>query len=166
MESVGMAVATYVGQNYGAKRMDRIKSGIRAGMIITVVYCAAAWAALLVLKKPAVYLLLGEVTSAEALASMEYLSIISSLLVVLGTMMVFRNTVQGMGYGASALASSVMEIIGRSAAGLLAVHFGSFFLICVSAPMAWGLACVCCVLLCVYYLSKESRRHPDMVKKA
>ena len=156
MESVGMAMATYAGQNYGAKRMDRIKSGIRAGLIIQAVYCVAAWGVLFVLKKGAVYLLLGEVASAEALASVEYLSIITTLFIFHGSLMIFRNTVQGMGFGASALASSVMEIIGRSAAGLLAVHYGSFFLICVSAPMAWGLACICCIGLCAYYIPKES----------
>ena len=157
MEAVGTAMATYAGQNYGAKRMDRIKSGIQAGLIIQATYSAIAWAVLLVLKKPAVFLLLGELESAEALASVEYLSIITTLFVFHGSLMIFRNTVQGMGFGASALASSVMEIIGRSAAGLLAVYFNSFFLICVSAPMAWALACVCCIGLCAYYIPKKSR---------
>ena len=157
MESVGMAMATYVGQNYGAKRMNRIKGGIKAGLLIQGTYSVAAWVILLLLKKPLVYLLLGEVSSAEALASVEYLSIITTLFVFHGSLMIFRNTVQGMGFGASALASSIMEIIGRSAAGLLAVHFNSFFLICVSAPMAWALACVCCIGLCAHYIPKMSR---------
>ena len=157
MESVGMAMATYVGQNFGAKRMDRIKEGIKAGLLIQAAYCVISWAVLFVLKKPAVYVLLGEVASAEALASVEYLSVITTLFIFHGSLMIFRNTVQGMGFGASALASSVMEIIGRCAAGLLAVHFGSFFLICVSAPMAWGLACFCCIGLCAYYIPKKSR---------
>ena len=157
IESLGTAVATYAGQNYGAKRVDRIKDGIRAGLTIVTAYCVAAWAILAVLKAPLVGLLLGETASAEARASIEYLSIISTLFVFHGSLMVFRNTVQGMGYAASTLASSAMEIIGRSAAGLLAVHFGSFFLICVSAPMAWGLACVCCIGLCAYYIPKANR---------
>ena len=157
MESMGMAMATYVGQNYGAKRMDRIKSGIKAGLMIQAVYCVAAWVTLFVLKMPAVHLLLGETGSAEAIASVEYLSIITTLFIFHGSLMIFRNTVQGMGFGASALASSVMEIIGRSAAGLLAVRFNSFFLICVSAPMAWCLACLCCIGLCAYYIPKKNK---------
>ena len=157
MESLGTAIATYAGQNYGAKRIDRIKSGIKSGLIIVAVYSAVAWALLLVLKAPLVSLLLGDLTTAEARASIEYLSVISTLFVIHGSLMIFRNTVQGMGYAASTLASSVMEIIGRSAAGLLAVHFGSFFLICVSAPMAWALACVCCIGLCTYYISKAGK---------
>lgn len=157
IEALGTAIATYAGQNYGAKRIDRIKSGIKAGLTIVAVYCIAAWAVLAVLKVPLVSLLLGETASAEALASVEYLSVISTLFVFHGSLMIFRNTVQGMGYAASTLVSSVMEIIGRSAAGLLAVHFGSFFLICVSAPMAWVLACICCIGLCAYYIPKASK---------
>ena len=157
MESMGMAMATYAGQNYGAKRLDRIKSGIRSGLIIQAVYSAAAWAVLLVLKKPLVYLLLGSTTTAEAAASVEYLSVITTLFIFHGSLMIFRNTVQGMGYGASALASGVMEIIGRSVAGLLAVRYSSFLLVCLSNPMAWVLALLCCILLTAYYIRKNSK---------
>ena len=100
---MGTAMATYAGQNYGARRMERIKSGIRAGLTIQAIYSAAAWAVLLVLKKPLVYLLLGEVSSPEAAASTEYLTIITTLFGFHGSLMIFRNTVQGMGFGASAL---------------------------------------------------------------
>ena len=155
MENVGMAIATYTGQNYGAKRLDRIREGVKAGMIINVVYCAAAWAVLLVLKKPLVFLLLGEVVSLEAVKAIEYLTVITTLFVFHGSLMVFRNTVQGMGYSASALAASVMEIIGRSGAGILAVYFNSFFIICVSSPAAWILAMMMCIGLYMYYMRKE-----------
>ena len=157
MENVGMAIATYAGQNYGAKRLDRIREGVKAGMIINVVYCAAAWLVLFILKKPLVYLLLGNVTSIEAIKSIEYLSIITTLFVFHGSLMVFRNTVQGMGYSASALAASIMEIIGRSGAGILAVYFNSFFIICVSSPAAWILAMLMCIALYTYYMRKEMR---------
>jgi len=157
MENVGMAIATYAGQNYGAKRLDRIREGVKAGMIINVVYCAAAWLVLFILKKPLVYLLLGDVTSIEAIKSIEYLSIITTLFVFHGSLMVFRNTVQGMGYSASALAASIMEIIGRSGAGILAVYFNSFFIICVSSPTAWILAMLMCIALYTYYMRKEMR---------
>ena len=157
MENVGMAIATYTGQNYGAKRLDRIKEGVKAGMVINVVYCGLAWLVLFALKKPLVYLLLGEVVSMEAVKSIEYLTVITTLFVFHGSLMVFRNTVQGMGYSASALAASVMEIIGRSGAGILAVYFNSFFIICVSSPAAWILAMIMCIFLYGYYMKKEAR---------
>lgn len=40
MESVGMAMATYAGQNFGAGKMQRIKDGIRDGLLIQIIYSA------------------------------------------------------------------------------------------------------------------------------
>ncbi len=161
MESVGTAMATYVGQNYGARKFDRIKKGIRSGICIQAVYSFCAWILLCILKKPLVYLLLGTTTSAEALAALKYLTIITVLFLFHGSLMIFRNTIQGMGYGFAALASSAMEILGRTVAGLLAVHYNSFFLICISSPLAWIFACICCICLCIYYLHKE-KKNEDM----
>lgn len=158
MESMGMAMATYAGQNYGAKRMDRIKSGIKAGLTIQLAYCAVSWVVLFLLKKPLVYLLLGTMDSPEAAASVEYLTVITTLFFIHGSLMICRNTVQGMGFGISALASGAMEVIGRSTAGLLAVHFNSFFLICLSAPMSWTMGLLCCICLCAYYIPRETKK--------
>lgn len=57
-----------------------------------------------------------------------------------------------------ALASGVMEVIGRSTAGLLAVHYGSFFITCLSAPMSWSMGLLCCICLCAYYIPRETRK--------
>ena len=158
MESMGMAMATYAGQNYGAKRMDRIKSGMKAGILIQLTYSAASWVVLFALKRPLVYLLLGTLDSPEAVATLQYLTIITTLFLIHGSLMICRNTVVGMGFGISALASGIMEVIGRSAAGLLAVHFGSFLVICFSAPMSWTLGLLCCICLCAYYIPRETRK--------
>ena len=162
MESMGMAMATYAGQNYGAKRMDRIKSGIRAGITVQAVYCAVSWLILLVLKRPLVGLLLGDIATPEAVASVQYLTVISALFLIHGSLMIFRNTIQGMGFGISALASGSMEVVGRSLAGLLAVRFGSFFIVCISAPMAWSLGLICCICLCAWYIPRETKKFASM----
>ena len=158
MESMGMAMATYAGQNYGANRMDRIRSGIRAGITVQATYCAISWVTLLLVKRPLVGLLLGDLSTPEAAAAVRYLTVISVLFVIHGSLMIFRNTIQGMGFGISALASGSMEVVGRSLAGLLAVRYGSFFIVCVSAPMAWSLGLVCCVCLCAWYIPRETRK--------
>ena len=158
MESIGMAMATYTGQNFGAGRPDRIRAGVRSGLLIQAVYSAAAWAVLFALKGPLVYLLLGESASPEALGAMQYLSIITALFIFHGSLMIFRNTVQGMGYGVSALASGGMEVVGRVAAGLLAVRFGSFTLVCLASPLAWVLSLGCCMILYFHYIRKIQGR--------
>ena len=157
MESVGTAIATFAAQNFGAKRYDRIREGVKCGLIIQGSYCVISFLVLLLLGEPLIHLLLGTSETPEAILSAEYLFIISLLFIFHGSLMVFRNTVQGMGYSASTLASSAMEILGRSMSGILAVYFGSFFLICISAPMAWCLALICCTLLFSVYIRKAEK---------
>src|SRR5699024_6291561 len=60
MESVGMAIATYAGQNFGAGKLKRIRQGIRQGMLIQLVYCVVIWAVLLGLNGLLVQIVLGE----------------------------------------------------------------------------------------------------------
>lgn len=152
MESVGTAMATYSASNLGSGKIDRIRSGVKCGLLIQISYCVIAYLGLLLLKRPLVYLLLGNIESEAAVLSVEYISIISLLFVFHGSLMIFRNTVQGMGYGISTLASSAMEIIGRTLAGIIAVSLGSFTVICISAPMAWILAGITCLTLYLHYI--------------
>ncbi len=157
VESVGMAMATYAGQNFGAKRIDRIRQGIRAGLLIEAVYCVAAWLVLFVGKGAFVYLVLGDTTSEAALGAIEYLTLISPLFFLLGILMIYRNTLQGMGYSSYALLSGVAELIGRGIGSGIAIALSSFAVISVTNPMAWGLAACYCIAMTIYFLRKNER---------
>lgn len=155
MESVGMAMATYVGQNHGARRTDRVKQGIRDGCIIQLCYCAAAWVVIFFVKDWAVNLVLGDAAPAVTAGAVEYLAVISMLFCFHGLLMIFRNTLQGLGYSVQAVISGVGELIGRSIGGWLAVHSLGYFGICISNPIAWGLALLYCVFMVARVLKKE-----------
>ena len=92
MASVGTAMATYVGQNHGAHRTDRVRQGIRDGCILQLCYCAAAWVVLFFVKDWAVGLVLGDADPAVTSGAVEYLTVISVLFCINGLLMVFRNT--------------------------------------------------------------------------
>ena len=124
MESVGMAMATYVGQNHGAHRTDRIKQGIKDGCMIQLTYCVAAWVVIFFVKPYAVGLVLGDADPAVTAGAIQYLAIMSMLFCFHGLLMIFRNTLQGLGYSVQAIISGVGELIGRSLGGLLAVKTG------------------------------------------
>lgn len=158
MESVGMGMATYAGQNDGAKRPDRIKAGIKAGLIIQWTYCIFAWVILYFGKQPFTTLVLGADSGTAGELSVQYLGIISGLFFIHGALMIMRNTLQGMGYSTHAVLSGVGELIGRSLGGFLAVRYLGFFGICIANPLAWGLALVyCSVLVCIYLRRREKK---------
>ena len=156
MESVGMAMATYVGQNHGAHRTDRIKQGIKDGCTIQLTYCVAAWVVIFFVKPSAVGLVLGDADPAVTAGAIQYLAIMSMLFCFHGLLMIFRNTLQGLGYSVQAIISGVGELIGRSLGGLLAVKTGLGYVgICLSNPFAWGLAMLYCMFMVRRVLKRE-----------
>ena len=156
MESVGMAMATYVGQNHGAHRTDRIKQGIKDGCMIQLTYCVAAWVVIFFVKPYAVGLVLGDADPAVTAGAIQYLAIMSMLFCFHGLLMIFRNTLQGLGYSVQAIISGVGELIGRSLGGLLAVKTGLDYVgICLSNPFAWGLAMLYCMFMVRRVLKRE-----------
>lgn len=156
MESVGMAMATYVGQNHGAHRTDRIKQGIKDGCTIQLTYCVAAWVVIFFVKPYAVGLVLGNADPAVTAGAIQYLAIMSMLFCFHGLLMIFRNTLQGLGYSVQAIISGVGELIGRSLGGLLAVKTGLGYVgICLSNPFAWGLAMLYCMFMVRRMLKRE-----------
>ncbi len=155
MESVGMAMATYVGQNHGAGKHERIRQGIKDGCRIQLVYCVVAWLVIFFLKPYAVGLVLGKADAAVTEEAIQYLSVISCFFILHGLLMVFRNTLQGYGYSVQAVISGVGELLGRSIGSLLAIQAGLGYLgICLSNPLAWGLALLYCVVM-VYRISEK-----------
>ena len=156
MESVGMAMATYVGQNHGAHRTDRIQQGIKDGCMIQLTYCVAAWVVIFFVKPYAVGLVLGDADPAVTAGAIQYLAIMSTLFCFHGLLMIFRNTLQGLGYSVQAIISGVGELIGRSLGGLLAVKTGLGYVgICLSNPFAWGLAMLYCMFMVRRMLKRE-----------
>lgn len=155
MESVGMGMATFVGQNEGTRRYDRIRQGIRDGLIIQWIYCAAAWVVLFFGKTAFTQMVLGHASDQAAALSVEYLSVISCLFCFHGTLMILRNTLQGMGYSLHAVLSGVGELIGRAVCGWAAVSSSSFLGICLANPAAWALALAYCTGMTIHFLKQR-----------
>ena len=72
--------------------------------------------------------------------------------------MIFRNTLQGLGYSTMAVISGVGELIGRSFGGWLALHGLGFLGISLANPIAWGFALCYCVFMVTRMLRKEDKQ--------
>ena len=155
MESIGMAMATYAGQNFGAGRMDRIKRGIRDGIVIQALYCAVVWVILLLMKGILVQLVLGSGSIQVARNAEKYLMICSCLFLLHGLLMIFRNVLQGMGYAGHAVLSGIWELAGRGLVGWIAVSGAGFTAVCFANPMAWGFALCYCAVMVLWFLKRK-----------
>ena len=157
MESVGMAVASYAGQNYGAQRFDRINQGIRSGLLIQVAYCALSWVAIFLFKGTLVdFVLGGGVDPSIKAEAVEYLSVISCFFVLHGSLMIIRNTLQGMGRSVQAVISGVGEFAGRAVGSVAAVAGLGYMGICLANPFAWACALAYCVFMVFRVIARAS----------
>lgn len=163
METLGITMATYCGQNLGAWRIDRIKKGMFqctcAALVLSVVCgifvrTCGEYVALLFL----------DAGETEILARVgQYLDICGLFYAPLSLIFVFRNAIQGMGYGVPAMTAGVFELVARAAVANLFVRSIGFTAVCYANPAAWVAADL--LLLPMYFyiirkLTKQEKNHP------
>lgn len=132
--SYGYAIVTYVGQNLGAKQFDRIKSGVRVSLLISLATSIVISVAMFLFGKPILSLFLsGEQQQIEAVLEIafHYLSIMAAMLWVLYFLYVYRSALQGLGDTLLPMLSGFAEFLMRIGAALILPIFigqnGIFF---------------------------------------
>ena len=152
--SYGYEIVTYVGQNLGAKQFDRIKSGVRVSLLISLATSIVISVAMFLFGKPILSLFLsGEQHQIEAVLEIafHYLSIMAAMLWVLYFLYVYRSALQGLGDTLLPMLSGFAEFLMRIGAALILPIFigqnGIFF----AEIAAWSGAAL---LLCISYYTR------------
>lgn len=156
--SFGVTIATYAGQNLGAKRFDRIKKGVKVMNKISIITSLIAGAILVLFSKYFVMLFI-ENPSAEIIGyTQEVLNYSAVFMIFLGFIFVYRNVLQGMGESFVPMMAGFYELAARSVVAFILPKFIGFTGICLADPIAWIAAAV--PLMFTYYrnikkISKE-----------
>ena len=115
--SYGYAMVTYTGQNLGAGKIDRVKRGLRAAVIVAAFTSAIISICMLVFGKNILGLFISgtpeEITETIEIAY-RYLSIMSYWLLVLYFLHIYRSTLQGLGDTVLPMASGIAEFVMRT----------------------------------------------------
>lgn len=146
MEALGLTMATFCGQNLGAKRLDRIKRGISLAMIIQLVYCVAAGLLLWFFGR---YMALMFVSGTETaiLDNIQFaLRVNGASFLTIGVLLVMRNSLQGLGYSITAMSAGVSELVGRVLVAVLLVGRFGFRGAVFAGPLSWLLADIVLVI--------------------
>lgn len=115
--SYGYAMVTYVGQNLGAGKMDRIRSGMRAAMGIAMATSVVIAICMLVFGKGILGLFISgspEVVEQTMQIAYFYLAVMSVCLPILYVLHVTRSALQGMGNTVLPMLSGVAEFVMRT----------------------------------------------------
>ncbi len=136
-ENIGVAMATYCGQNIGARKIGRIALGIRSAIKIMIVYFIAAFAVVALFSEQMMMLFVdGSQTAIVANAAL-FMRVASYFYPVLGLLTILRYSIQGLGYSTLSMLSGVMEMVARCGVSLWLVPALGFLGVCYGDPVAW-----------------------------
>lgn len=157
-DALSTAVSTFAGQNYGARRADRIRRGLRAGIAVGVLYGLAAGVILGLFGRSFSMLFISGSEDAVLGASGLYLRRLGYFYWALGILCVTRLCIQGLGYSGRAMIGGVLEMIARIVVSRQFVPSYGFDAITFADQAAWLAACLYLVPMCLYVVRKISRR--------
>ncbi len=148
--AIGTTMATYCAQNTGAGDIPRVRQGFRSATKIGFVYSLAAAALITTVGKYMTYLFVSEDVPAVIHNVDTYLKCVAAFFWPLTIVNVYRNGIQGMGFGFLPMLAGVAELIGRGVVAKIAARYRSYFGVCMASPAAWILAGT--LLLVMYFL--------------
>ena len=159
MQSLALSATTFVGQNLGAGRIDRIRKGVRCSMLLSLLTSLIISTAMFFFGKSILSLFIsGEPQQTQQVLAIafKYLSIMAAMLWVLYFLYVYRSALQGLGDTLMPMVSGMAEFVMRISAALILPHFigqdGIFF----AEIAAWSGATV---ILCISYYVRMHKYH-------
>lgn len=135
--SMGATIATYVGQNRGAGKMDRVKQGVNYCWIMLFVWSVIEMVLMYFGGKYFTYLFVSSSKTDVINVSVTYFHTVFWAYPFLCTIFLFRNALQGMGYGLVPMLGGVFELVARTAIVVFVAGKTTFAGVCLADPVAW-----------------------------
>lgn len=136
-DAMGSTMATYGGQNVGAKKLDRLGKGLFSCSVLGIGYALIAFAVLFVWGDVFVGLFVSEGGAEIMAGARQMLITMSAFYIPLAFVNIIRFMIQGMGFSAFAVLAGVCEMVARTLAGLFLVPVFGFTGACFAGPLAW-----------------------------
>lgn len=150
MESLGIAMATFCGQNLGAGKIDRVRRGVHQAIGMVIIYSIVATVVSFTAGKYMALLFISGNETVVIGGIYRMLSICGCFYSALAILFVYRNSIQGLGFGVPAMAAGLFELAARAAVGSFFVPVYGFDAACIAGPVAWIAADI--LLIPVFYI--------------
>ncbi len=169
MNTFGVTMATYAGQNLGAARIDRVKEGVWKCAALSTVVSVIVTLLVFVAGDWFVTLFVGGNEPEVMAYARQYMYITSVFYFMLGLLFVFRNALQGMGASMVTLVGGGIELVLRTAIAFILPPLIGFTGICVAGPSAWIGASVPLIIVFLILIPRYQRKYaprPDPPEEA
>ncbi len=163
--ALGVAMATYTGQNMGAGRLDRVQTGVSAGFVICLI-CSVMAGGAVYLFGPQLIQIFASGESGQMIGyGVQYLKISAWFYPPLSLIFLYRNTLQGLGDGLVPMLGGMFELAARFGAILLLSGPLGYTGICFADPAAWIMALIPLVPVYYWRMRKVKREQEELVTR-
>lgn len=140
--AVGTAAATFVGQNYGAGKLDRVRKGLLHALGICLAWDIIAVGIGYVFGGPVVAALTGTADSVILNTAVQYIRINTPFFFPLGVFIVLRNSLQSMNTKVVPILASVMELVTKIIGVTWVAPAFGYLGVCFLEPVIWVIGAV------------------------
>lgn len=159
--TLGIASTTYVGQNLGAGKIDRIKDGIKKMSIIGIIIAILSGILIYFAQENLVKLFIteGDNLSNIIVYARQYLVWASSFFIPLMLLILYRGALQGMNEALIPLCMGITELLSRLIVASFVGIIG-YLAICLACPVAWFSGCV--IALWAYFKKIKRLKYANL----
>ena len=159
--TIGTACSTFVGQNYGALKIGRIKASIKYSTIYSLIWSVFTFFILWFFGGQIARLVTGSASQVVFDNTHMYLRINAPFYFVLGLLFTLRFSIQSVDRKMPPIISSSMELASKIAAAYLFIPLWGYLGACIAEPLSWTLGAI--YLLFVF--KKEFKRLDGLAEK-
>lgn len=159
LEAFALAITTFVGQNIGAKKPKRLKSGITTALVMTLLFVASVSSILVIFRTPLMKIFTSE--KDVIFYGTKMIVILAPFYVIFSVTEVLSGAIRGSG---TAVPIMIITLI-----GMFIIRLGWIFtampmyktidIICWSYPISWVSTCI---LTLIYYFKGKWRKNMDV----
>lgn len=159
LEAFALAITTFVGQNIGAKKPKRLKSGIITALVMTLLFVASVSSILVIFRTPLMKIFTSE--KDVIFYGTKMIVILAPFYVIFSVTEVLSGAIRGSG---TAVPIMIITLI-----GMFIIRLGWIFtampmyktidIICWSYPISWVFTCI---MTLVYYFKGKWRKNMDV----
>lgn len=166
VQDFGNAFSTFVAQNKGAEKIDRIKFGVKSSIKTIIIFCFITSTLILVFSKQIMLLFVDKHETSVISLGIEYISVVAIFYVLIGFLFMFYGLYRGLGL---LKISIILTVVSLGTRVLLSYILSSTSLgasgIWWSIPIGWGLADILGFMLYKKFILNQIKQNYIKVAK-
>jgi len=159
MVSVGISMAVFTAQNFGARKFDRIREAAKKCSILAFGYSTAAAILMFVFGKQIIGIFLDHPSENVMHAAGLYIMYSVPAYLFFSQMFIYRNACQGMGVSAVPFTASTIELVMRCGAAIILGDMLGYIGLCLAEPIAWTSSAIFAYVAFRYFVKLLEKKY-------